>query len=143
MPRQPAVSSPAKYIAPVAVSYADSEGRMALVTDQSPLPVATTRPAMPEPLAGETAVSIVAGPFAPALDAPIHLQLSGTWAGTVTVQRSADAGLNRFPLTVAGSPWARFSGNANEVVWQEGEHGVTFWLDITLESGTLAYRVSQ
>jgi hypothetical protein len=40
-------------------------------------------------------------------------------------------------------PWASFTGNANEVVWQEGEQGASFYLNIAVTSGTVSYRLSQ
>ncbi len=73
----------------------------------------------------------------------MHLQLSGNWQGTVSLQRSTDSGATRQGLTVGGTPWASFSGNANEPVWQETEADTSFWLAITLTSGTLSYRLSQ
>ncbi|WP_324697655.1 hypothetical protein [Novosphingobium sp. RL4] len=46
-------------------------------------------------------------------------------------------------MTVAGTPWATFSANACEQVWTEEENGVALYLDITLASGTLVYRLAQ
>ena len=144
MPNKPPISFPSSYVAPTAMGFADSVGALSLVAGDTPLPVAQTRPAAtPAPLQGQTATSIVAGPFVPLRDVSVHLQLAGAWTGTVTVQRSADGGTTRQALTAGGLPWARFTGNANEVVWQEGEAGASLYLDIALTSGTLTYRVSQ
>ena len=144
MPNKPPIAQPATYVSPTAVGFADAGGTLSLVAGDMPLPVAQTRAAAaPAPLQGQLAASSVVGPFVPLRDAPIHLQLAGTWTGTVAVQRSTDGGATRQGLTAGGMPWARFSGNANEIVWQEGEGGVSLWLDVALASGTLAYRVSQ
>lgn len=139
------ILQPSPYVTPVAVGYADARGALNLVTSGTPLPVSTGARTgdAPAPLEGTTATSIVAGPFAPLPDAPIHLQLSGSWSGKVDVQRSADGGATRQELTLAGEPWGSFTRNANEPIWQEGERGATFYLAITLSSGTLKYRVSQ
>lgn len=133
-----------KYVTPVAVGFADGQGALSIVGSEVPLPVAAVRNApTPAPMTGSTSASIVAGPYAPITDAPIHLQLSGIWTGSVAVQRSVDGGATRQGLTIGGAPWAQFTANANEAIWQEGEAGATFYLAITVVSGTLTYRVSQ
>lgn len=135
---------PSNYVTPVAVGFADGHGALSIVGSELPLPVSTVRNApAPAPMAGSSATSIVAGPFAPITDVPIHLQLSGTWTGSAALQRSVDGGATRQGLTIGGAPWAQFTANANEAVWQEGESGATFYLAITIASGTLTYRVSQ
>lgn len=143
MSRKFPISPPASYVTPSAVGFADSAGELALVSAESPMPVTTTRTDAPPPLAGTASASTVAGPFVPAPDVPIHLQLSGAWTGTVELQRSVDGGATKSGLTAAGMPWARFSGNANEVVWQEGDRSAAFYLAVTLTSGTVRYRISQ
>ncbi|MEO0031015.1 MAG: hypothetical protein RIS94_773 [Pseudomonadota bacterium] len=143
MPDSRPISYPAGYVTSTAVGFADPVGNLSLVSAASALPVVQTRSAAPAALAGQTSGSLLAGPFAPLRDVPIHLQLSGTWVGTVTVVRSADGGATRQSLTVGGQPWGKYTANANEVVWQEGEVGATFYLDIALTSGSVAYRVSQ
>jgi len=138
------ISPPASYVTPSAVGFADSAGQLALVSAESPMPVTTAaRTGAPPPLAGTADASTVAGPFAPLPDVPIHLHLSGAWTGTVELQRSVDGGATMSGLTAAGMPWARFSGNANEVVWQEGDRAATFYLAVTLASGAIDYRLSQ
>lgn len=143
MLEKPQINHPANFVTSTAVGFADPNGNLSLVSGNTPLPVIQGRPAPPPALSGETRQSILAGPFAPLRDSPIHLSLTGIWTGNVTLLRSADGGLTRLPLTVGGQPWARFTGNANEVVWQEAEAGATFYLDIVLASGTLTYRVAQ
>ncbi|WP_347303353.1 hypothetical protein V5740_01640 [Croceibacterium sp. TMG7-5b_MA50] len=86
---------------------------------------------------------MVAGPFRPVAATPIHLQLSGEWAGRVSLERSVDGGATRQGLTVGGRRWGSFTTPANEPVWQENEAGATFWLNIEMTSGELIYRVSQ
>ena len=143
MTRKYPISLPTSYVAPSAIGFADSVGDLALVGDNQPLPVVQGRGEAPVPLAGQTSQSAVVGPFAPLADVPIHLEISGTWSGRAELQRSTDAGATRRGLTAGGMPWASFTGNVNEPVWQEGERGATFYLAITLDSGTLTYRVSQ
>ena len=137
------ISPPASYVTPTAVGFADSAGDLAIVGEDLPLPVAVRRDAAPAPLGGVTDQSIVAGPFVPLRDAPVHLQLGGEWTGQVTLQRSTDGGTTRSGVTAGGMAWATFSGNVNEPVWQECELGATLYLDIALTSGTLSYRLSQ
>ena len=47
------------------------------------------------------------------------------------------------PVTIGGSPWARFSGNCCEPVWEESETVAKLYLDIQLASGSLTYRLAQ
>lgn len=145
MAKKISISQPANYVAPTALGFADSAGELSLVTTQAPLPVilAARSSAASKPLEGKTTKSMVAGPFKPVPDVPIHLQLSGDWTGRVTVERSTDGAPSRQGLTLAGARWASFSGNVNEPIWQEGAQGTSLWLDIQLERGTLSYRVSQ
>jgi len=144
MTRKYPISPPTSYVAPTAVGFADAAGELALVCDGMPLPVTAARAGeAPAPLAGSATQSTVTGPFAPLADAPIHLELGGTWSGRVELQRSTDGGATRNGVTAGGMPWASYTGNVNEPVWQEGERGATFYLAITLDSGTLTYRVSQ
>jgi hypothetical protein len=137
------ISPPANYVTPTAIGFADSAGDLALVGDDLPLPVAPTRAAAPVPLEGSASQAAVAGPFVPLRDAPVHLELRGAWTGQVALLRSTDGGATRSGVTAGGLPWATFTANANEVVWQEGEQGASLYLDIALTSGTVAYRVSQ
>ena len=137
------ISPPASYVTPTAIGFADSDGDLSLVGAATPLPVTATREAAPPALAGQAAQAVVVGPFVPLLDVPIHLELGGVWSGQVALQRSSDGGTTRPGVTAGGMPWASFAGNVNEVVWQEGEQGVSLYLDIAVTSGTVSYRLSQ
>ena len=143
MPTSP-IQSPASYVPSRAAAFADTDGSALVVSSANPLPVtlAAAAPAS-APMAGNTAVSGVLGPFQPTLDRPVMLALSGTWTGSVRVLRSTDGGVTRLPLTVAASPWAQFTANCCEPVWEEASSGAELYLDIALSSGTLAYRIEQ
>lgn len=141
MPPTP-IASPAGYATANAMAYADGDGNVAIVSSQQPLPVQTKFVAA-TPLTGSTTATGVFGPFVPTLDRSVMLALSGTWSGTVKVLRSTDGGATRVPLTVAGSVWAQFTGNCCEAVWDESEAGATLYLDVSLTSGSLAYRLAQ
>lgn len=139
------IHAPAAYYPPFAVAFADDEGNGVLVDTANPLPVRVA-PALPEtsmPLAGSLSASGIVGPFDPARGRAIWLSLSGTWTGTVTVQRSVDGGVTRLPLTAGGLPWAAFTGNACEPVAEDSESGAAYYLDVTIVSGTLTYRLAQ
>ena len=137
------ISPPASYVTPTAIGFADSAGDLALVGDDLPLPVTARREAAPAPLEGQTSQTVVARPFVPLRDAPVHLALRGVWSGQEALQRSTDGGTTRSGVTAGGMPWATFSANANEIVWQEGEQGASLYLDIAVTSGTVSYRLSQ
>lgn len=114
------------------------------VNGAHPLPVVAVRDAIvASPLSGTSSASAVVGPFVPDLTWPIWVQLSGSWTGTVQVLRSTDGGTTRLPLTVAGQSWATFIVNAQEAIGEESSVGAGYWLAITLNGGTLTYKVSQ
>jgi hypothetical protein len=139
------IHAPASYYPPFAVVFGDGEGNGVPVDAANPLPV-TIAPLAPEtstPLAGSISASGVVGPFEPVRGRAVWLSLSGTWTGTVTLQRSVDGGTSRLPLTTGGLPWASFTSNACEPVSEDGENGAAYYLDVTLASGTLTYRLAQ
>jgi len=142
------VTLPASYVTPTAIGFTDSGGGLQLVTSGTPMPVVVTSQdaiivEKPVALTGTTKAALVAGPFEAVQGSPIHLQLSGTWTGRVTVKRSTDNGATSHPLTVGGMAWASFTGNVNEPIWEENVANVTFWLDIQVASGSVSYQVSQ
>jgi len=138
------LQTPAGYVALHGVGFADENDAVAPVTSTNPLPVSisdSSPSVQPAPLAGSAGASALIGPFDPAAGIPVVLTLSGQWSGTAKVQRSTDGGVTRHDLTVGGNPWAQFTGNANEPVWEEyGDDGLLY-LDIVLASGTLTYRL--
>jgi hypothetical protein len=136
------ISVPAGFAPAYAVGYSDTGGRLALVSDTAPLPVSTAALA-PDPLVGSISVSAIVGPFDAVAGRIVSVALGGEWEGTVTLLRSTDGGATKLPLRVAGEPWATFSSPGLEQAWQEAEEGASFFLDISLQSGNLAYRVSQ
>lgn len=93
--------------------------------------------------AGSAASSRIVGPISPISGVPVWLTISGTWAGSVRVQRSTDGGLTKADLTALGSTVAVFTANCCEVVHEESEDSAELYLDITISSGSLTYRVGQ
>ena len=136
------ILSPSGYATTRAVAFADTDGSALLASAISPLPV-TLGTAPTTPLSGAATISTVAGPYQPALGREAILTLSGSWTGTVRVLRSTDGGTTKLPLTVAGSPWAQFTGNCCEPIWDETEAAARLYLDIALTSGSLGYRIAQ
>ncbi|MDB5682576.1 MAG: hypothetical protein JWM38_1883 [Sphingomonas bacterium] len=139
-----AIETPAGFVPAHALTFGQAGADARFVHAGDPLPVRTETPAASSaPLVGSTSATAVAGPFVPDPGRPIRLTLTGTWSGSVAVQRSIDGGATKLPLTLAGTAWATFTANANEEVAQEYEGGATYYLAITLSSGTLTYRVAQ
>lgn len=143
------LQTPGGFAPAFALGLDDGTGHLSLVSNARPLPVLPlgemgtgTMPA-PAPLTGETSVSALIGPFAPAPGRTIYLTLAGDWAGTVRLLRSIDDGATCHPLTLAGARWAHFTANACEPLWVESEEAATLWLDCTIAAGALAYRVAQ
>ena len=137
------IQNPAGYAVTRAIAYADIDGSMVQVAAAAPLPVSIGASAATTPLAAASSVSTVAGPYQPALGRAVILALSGTWSGTVTVTRSTDGGTTRLPLTVNGTAWGQYSGNVCEAVWEESESAARLYLEITLASGSVSYRLAQ
>jgi hypothetical protein len=71
------------------------------------------------------------------------LSLSGTWTGTVKITRSTDGGATRLPLTAMGDSYGSYSANICEPVWEEGESAAQLYLDVTMATGALTYRMGQ
>jgi len=138
----PSISVPAGFAPACAVGYSDSGGGLALVSGATPLPVAMSAPA-PAPLSGLSTVSAVAGPFVPTPGRVIVVTLDGEWDGTVRLLRSTDGGLTKARLRVGGGTWGEYTASGCEQAWTETEEGTSFYLDIALNSGAVAYRVSQ
>lgn len=140
------VQTPGGAVNGSAIGYGPKDGAWTAVTPASPLPV-TTMPAQAAststPLAGSSATTQTVGPFTPQLGRPINLRLTGTWTGSAQLLRSVDAGATRTPLTIGGSSWGSYGANANEPVWTETEAGATYYLALTVSSGTVTYRVAQ
>ena len=148
MPNDPAIPDPAfpgSIVPGAAVAYKDANGDAQLVEAAHPLPVEVKPQAASgvTALAGSASSTGVLGPFTPVLGRPIWASLSGTWTGTVTLKRSIDGGSTKLPLTAGGQPWGVFTANACEQVVEPSESGETYYLDVTLVSGTLTYRVAQ
>lgn len=142
MPNSAPISVPAGYAPAFALGFSDSSANLSLVSEGTRLPVAVSAPA-PAALAGEATVSQVVGPFGATADRAVLVMLGGEWEGTVRLLRSIDGGATRLPLRVAGAVWAEFTAPGFEQAWFETEDGASFYLDIALASGTVAYRVSQ
>lgn len=139
------INAPAGFVPEFAVTFANAGGAAQQVSTASPLPV-TFEPApvaAPPALEGATATSALVGPYAPTPRSAVMLTLTGTWSGEVRLLRSTDGGATTLPLTALGQPYGEFTGNVCEPVWEEAEAGVTLWLDITVASGTVTYRMGQ
>lgn len=114
------IQDPAPYVPSRAIAFAANDGTATVVGANAPLPVNTLPPA-PSVIAGTTAVSALVGPFDPVYGRAVVLALSGTWTGTVKLQRSTDGGTTRLPVTMMGAAWGQFTANCCEPVWEEAD----------------------
>ena len=135
--------SPARFAPPFAMSFANPVGDIDVVSATNPIPVASAPLAAATALAGSIAATGVRGPFQPVLGRSVMLSLAGTWVGTVRLLRSVDGGTTKLPLTAMGQTYGSYTANICEPVWEEGEVGATLYLDVTLSSGSLTYRMGQ
>ncbi len=153
MPSNNQINLPAGYAPAFAIGFSDQSGDLAIVDASKPLPVSlppetpvlvqAAAIATPPALQGLTGADMIVGPFALAAGKPVVLTLAGQWEGSVQVERSTDTGATRHKLTAGGLPWGLFAGNACEIVWAEEEAGAELYLDITVTSGTISYRIAQ
>lgn len=140
----PPVAVPAGYLTGQAIAYLAPNDHAVLVSTAAPLPVtATPVAASSVALTGTTPASTIVGPFTPQLGRAIWLTLSGAWTGSAQLQRSTDGGTTKLALTANGQPYGAYTANANEAVVEETCADATFYLAVTLSSGTLTYRVAQ
>ena len=108
----------------------------------APVPV-NTQAAAPTPLTVTASGSTTVGPFPPVIGRAVMLALSGTWVGSVQLLRSTNGGSTYFPLTLGGAVWGLFTSNCCEPVWDESEAAAQLYLQITLSSGSVTYRIAQ
>ena len=142
------ISYPARYAPGVALNYADETGNAVKVSAAAPLPVTLAAASggsstAQAPLAGTASAALTVGPFVPQAGKPLVLTLAGSWSGTVKLLRSVDGGASKLPLTLAGAPWAAYSANVCEPVWEENEAAATFYLQLAPASGAISYRLAQ
>lgn len=139
------IESPASFVPEHAVAFAGTDGSALSVSQNQPLPVATLVPAARSlALATTLVASGMVGPFVPELGRTIWLTLSGEWNGSVQLLRSIDGGVQRLPLTWSdGTVRGLFATNANLPVGEESVAGATWWLAVTLVSGSVTIRVEQ
>lgn len=72
----------------------------------------------------------------------LNLSLWGTFAATVTLQRSFDGGTTWLPLTYIDGTTPSWTG-AISTPWPEAELGVLYRFACTYTSGTVNWRISQ
>lgn len=142
MPSSP-LKTPAGYVPQMAIAFATPMGEAEIVSASNPIPVLDQPFAAPPALAGTANASSIAGPFAPRAGRAVVLTLSGTWAGSVRLVRSVDGGATKLPVTAGGVAYGLFSGNVCEPVWEESEAAALLYLDVTLTSGSVTYRMGQ
>jgi hypothetical protein len=135
--------SPAGYLTSVAVAFTNTDGNADQVSVTNPLPVSFAPSAADAALAGTAATSTVIGPFHPVTGRAVMLTLAGTWTGTVRLQRSTDGGATRLGLTAMGAVYGEYAANVCEPVWEESESAALLYLNITLTSGAVTYRMGQ
>lgn len=136
------ITVPAGYAPAYAIGFEGAAGQLVLVGQVERMPVATSAPA-PAEFSGATSVSTIVGPFDAVADRIVSVTLGGVWEGTVRLLRSTDGGVTQDELRVAGMPWAVYTTAGCEQAWLETEDNASFYLDVQLASGTLAYKVSQ
>jgi len=136
------IQATGQFVPPIAAAFADSNGNAAMVSANQPMPVLVSPP-ITTPLTGTATGTAQVGPFDPVVGRSVILTLTGTWAGGVQLMRSTDNGVTVVPVTLGGAPWAIYTTNCCEPVWDESEAAALLYLQITLSSGSVNYRLAQ
>lgn len=142
MPTSP-LKTPAGYVPQMAIAIANPSGDAELVSAINPMPMQEQPFTAVPALTGTLSASGQVGPFAPRAGRAVVLTLSGTWTGTVRLLRSVDGGTTKLPLTAMGKPYGNYTANICEPVWEESEAAAVLYLDATITSGSLTYRMGQ
>lgn len=106
--------------------------------------VVVTTAASSTPLTGTLNATGNTTAFTPQLGRDMYLTLSGTFSGTVQVQRSTDNGATWNNITISGGQqWGRYTGACDEVVETPTDGASRYRLNIVLTTGTVNYRLAQ
>ena len=106
--------------------------------------VLTVTAATSTPLVGNALGSGETPSFTPQLGRDMYITLTGTWTGSIQVQRSTDAGSTWNNITIGGGqPWGVYTTNCDEVLDQPTDAAGIYRLAFTIDSGTAAYRLAQ
>jgi len=106
--------------------------------------VITVPAATSTPVSGSVTADGNSTAFTPQLGRDMFLTLSGTWTGSVQVQRSTDAGATWNDITIGGgTTWGHYTANCDEVVATPTDSAGTYRLALTVASGTIVYRLAQ
>lgn len=104
----------------------------------------TVSPAKSIALVATVATTTTLGPFTPQLGREIWLTVSGTWTGSLQLVRSRDGGTTRLPLTYSdGTAKPNLTTNVNSIIGVETVSGATYYLIVTITTGTAAVRLEQ
>ena len=108
----------------------------------SPVPV-NTQAVASTPLTGTASSSATVGPFSPVVGRAVMLALTGSWVGSAEILRSTNGGTTMLPLTMGGATWGLYTSNCCEPVWDESEASAQLYLQLSLTSGSVTYRLAQ
>lgn len=96
------------------------------------------------PVTGLATADMNTAALVPQLGRNLYLTLSGTWTGTVQLQRSTDAGATWNAVTYGGGlPWGKYTANCDEVVETPTDGASQYRLNIDIATGSLRYRLAQ
>jgi hypothetical protein len=136
------IQFPASYAPGVAIAWGDSNSNAQVVSQGAPLPVNTILTPTTA-LTGTVSQSATVGPFTPIIGRSVMMALSGNWSGSVQLMRIAPGQPAMLAVTLGGTPWAFYTVNCCEAVWDENEQGALLYLAITLTAGSITYRLAQ
>jgi hypothetical protein len=106
--------------------------------------VVVTTAASSSPITGTVTTTGNTPTFTPQLGRDMYLTLSGTFSGTVQVQRTTDNGSTWNNITISGGQqWGHYTGACDEVVETPTDSASKYRLSITLSSGSVTYRLAQ
>lgn len=97
------------------------------------------------PVAGAaTSATANSAVFTPQLGRDLYLTLSGTFVGSVQLQRSTDNNVTWNNVTIAGGMvWGHYTGPCDEVVETPTDAAAKYRLTFSISSGTANYKLNQ
>lgn len=116
-----------------------------LIPETITIPMIVYMPsATSDPLTGSANASGATGALVPTVGYNLYLTLTGTWSGTVRVQKTVDNGINWTTVTAGGGAQIGvFTQNCDESVLKVTDPKARYRLQFTMTSGTVVYRLGQ
>ena len=116
-----------------------------LLDSDTPIPmIVHTEPLVNPPVSGTVSVSGASNSLVTTPSYNLYLTLTGTWVGTVRLQKSIDNGVNWHLVTShSGTSVYEFTQNCDEALFTVTDPKARYRLQFVMTSGSVTYRLAQ